>query len=244
MYQQNQSDMFTNAVEVELAATLSNVTIPAARFAAGANTSANITANASAVAYPSIGAAAGGTFLGSARPSVRGVGTGEQNDRIGVSYTLVADANGIITSITPVQTRRNGNIQGAVTSAPLNPGVGPNIGLGTIIFDTACLIQAFGALTPAITGSVTCTMVAGDFQVPRSGTVAGAVESVYEFDSRSGGDSFGVWIGVAGTIKLELAGAPANQFVTITAPVGPMDLQARKIYIGANTTATGILALY
>ena len=239
-YQQNQSDMTTNAVDVLLSATLKSVDL----IGSSASTlSSNIPVSSTAVAY-----ASGGTYLGSAQISTRGPGAGAQNNMFGSAYQLTTDAAGAIINIIPIQDKPNGNILGAATSAPTNPGVGPNIGAATqtIIFDSGSITTAFGAGNNGnpITGIFTTTLQVGDLQFPRSGTVAGAVESVYEADPRQGGGSFGVWIGGAGTIKLELAGAIANQTVTITAPVGPMNILARKIYIGAVTTATGILALY
>ena len=250
MYQQNKSDMFTNAVDIEQAQTLSVGIIPAARFAGAANTSANLPANATAVAYPSIGAT-GGTYLGSARPSTRGPGSGEQNDAIGVSYTLTTDGAGAVNSVTVNVTRPNGIPSPIVAapSAPLNPGAGPNIGFSaqTIIFDTASLNAAFGIQNPAVTGLVTITLTGAEFQVPLSGTVAAGppiTEQVYEADPQSGGSSFDIYVGTAGIVRLELVGAPTNQFVLINAGIGPMNLQARKVYLGAATTAAGLLALY
>jgi len=250
MYQQNKSDMFTNAVSIEQAQTLTIGAIAAARYAGGANTSANLPLNATAVAYPSIGAA-GGTYIGSARASITGPGSGEQNDAIGASYTLTTDGAGVVNSITVNRTRPDGIPSSIVAapSTPLNPGAGPNIGFATntIIFDTASLNTAFGVQTPAVAGSVTVTLTAAELQVPLSGTVAAGppvTEQVYETDPQSGGSGFDIYVGTAGTIRLELVGAPTGQFVIIDAGIGAMNLQARKVYLGAVTTATGLLALY
>jgi len=243
MYQQNQGDMFTNAVDVLLAATLRSADLIGS---SNSTFSANLPASSTAVAY-----AAGGTYLGSALASTRGPGAGVQNDRTGSAYRLTTNAGGAITAVLAIQDKRDGTTVGGIaTSAPTNPGVGPNIATAaqTIIFDPQSIKDAFGVTLGtdgnAITGALTTTLQAGDLQPPRSGTVAGAVESVYESDLRQGGGSFGIWIGTAGPIKLELAGAIANQTVIITAPAGAMGILARKIYIGANTTAAGILALY
>jgi len=237
----------TNAVNIQVAATLANSVIAGARYAGGANTSANLPINSTAVAYPSIGAVAGGTFLGSARPSTRGLGTGIQNGTTGVAYTLTTDGTGTINSITPVQTRPNGVLLGAATSVPLNPGVGPNIGAATqtIIFDTACLNATFGTQTPAVAGSVTVTLVAGDFQIPQSGSgAAAATPSIYTADPLSGADSFDLFVGTAGTIKIELAGSLVDNPVTINAAVGILGMQVRKVYVDGVVTATGLVALY
>ena len=236
-----------NAVSISTAATLANAPINVARFAGGANTAAALPATMSRIAYPSIGAANGGTFLGSARPSTRGPGTGEQNDRTGVAYTLTTNAAGNIVSVVPVTTRPDGILLGGATNAPINPGVGPNIGAATntIIFDTACLNTAFGVQTPAITGSLTATLVAADFQIPQSGDGAAVTTpSIYTADPLSGGDSFNLLVGVAGTIKVELARSLTDNPVTMTVAAGILGMQIKKVYTDGVVTATGLVALY
>ena len=236
----------TNAVNIQVAATLANSVIAGARYAGGANTSANLPINSTAVAYPSIGAG-GGTFLGSARPSTRGIGTGVQNGATGIAYTLTTDGTGTVNSITPVQTRPDGVFLGAATNAPVNPGVGPNIGTAnqTIIFDTACLNSAFGTQTPAVAGSVTVTLTAAELQIPQSGDGAAATTpSIYTADHLSGSDSFDLFIGVAGTIKVELAGSLTDNPVTMTVSTGILGMQIKKVYTDGVVTATGLVALY
>ena len=241
MYQQNQSDMFTNAVDILSSATLRSIDLSGS---SGSTLSGNVPVSSTVVAY-----ASGGTFLGSAQLSTAGPGTGVQNNRFGASYLLTTSAGGVINAIIPVQTRPNGSILGAATTTPINPGAGPNLGVigQTILFNAASITTAFGSGNDGnpITGVLTVTLIGADLQFPRSGTVNGAVESVYEPEPNSGG-GFGIYAGVGGNIKVELVGAPANQTVLITGiqPGTIVNGLFRKIYIGANTTATGILALY
>ena len=243
MYQKSQDDVFTDAVDVTLSATLrapgaSAAGIPSGQFT---DTTANIAATAQKVI------ASGGTFLGSAIPSTRGTGgaplltdTGSQMTRTGASYEIEADGAGAITNVRVVQTRPAG-----ATSAPTNPGAGPNLGANTqtIVFDATSLNNAFGQTN--ITGSLSIALAGTDLQPPTSGTDAGT-DGVYEADPQSNG-SFGLYVGATGDIKLELVGALTNQTVTIKSiPAGTiLPLQARKILIGdAATTASEILALY
>jgi len=245
MYQKSQDDVFIDAVDVTLSATLrapgaSAAGIPSGQFT---DTTANIAASAQKV----IAFASGGTFLGSAIPSTKGTGgapaladTASQMTRTGASYEIETSALGAITNVRVVQTRPAG-----ATSAPENPGAGPNLGAATqtIVFDAASLNKAFGQTN--ITGSLSIALAGTDLQPPTSGTDAGT-DGVYEADPLSNG-SFGLYVGGTGDIKLELVGAVTNQTVTIKSiPAGTvLPLQARKILIGdAATTATEILALY
>lgn len=243
MYQQNQMGMFTNAVDILLSATLRSPESAAGLIASAASTLANLPVTVEDIVY-----ASGGTFLGSAQSSTRGVGTGNQNDRFGASYRIRIDGAGTVDRIQVVQTRPNGTINGAAVAAPLNPGAGPNLGATgqTIIFDATAMSNAFGVQTPAITGILTITLLAGDLQPPYSGGTGAATDGIYEAEPNSGG-GFGIYVGVGGNIKAELVGAPANQTVTIVGiPVGTVvNGLFRKIYTtDAATTATGILALY
>ena len=245
MYQQNLSDVFTHAVDIESSATLrapgaSAAGIPSGRFT---DSTANIAATAQKVtAY-----ASGGTFLGSAIPSTRGTGgappladTAPQMIRTGASYEIETSALGAITNVRVVQTRRDG-----AATAPVNPGAGPNLGAATqtIVFDAASLNKAFGQTN--ITCSLSIALAAGDFQKTTSG-YSTATNEVYEADQEIAG-SFGLYVGTTGDIVLELISAPANQTVTIKSiPAGTvLPLLARKILVGNTaTTASEILALY
>ena len=204
MYQQNQTGMFTHAVDILLSATLRSPESAAGLIASAASTLANLPVTVEDIVY-----ASGGTFLGSAQSSTRGVGTGSQNNRF---------------------------------------GAGPNLGATgqTIIFDATAMSNAFGVQTPAITGVLTITLLAGDLQPPYSGGTGAATDGIYEAEPNSG-EGFGLYSGSGGSVKGELVGAPANQTITITAiPVGTvLNGLFRKIYTtDAATTATGILALY
>jgi len=241
MYQKSQDDVFTDAVDVTLSATLRAPGASAAGIPSGQFT--DTTANIAATAQKVIAFASGGTFLGSAIPSTRGTGgaplltdTGSQMTRTGASYEIETDGTGAITNVRVVQTRPAG-----ATSAPTNPGAGPNLGANTqtIVFDATSLNNAFGQTN--ITGSLSIALAGTDLQPPTSGT-----DGVYEADPQSNG-SFGLYVGGTGDIKLELVAALTNQTVTIKSiPAGTiLPLQARKILIGdAATTATEILALY
>ena len=245
MYQKSQDDVFTDAVDVTLSATLRAPGASAAGIPSGQFT--DTTANIAATAQKVIAFASGGTFLGSAIPSTRGTGgaplltdTGSQMTRTGASYEIEADGTGAITNVRVVQTRPAG-----ATSAPTNPGGGPNLGAATqtIVFDATSLNSAFGQTN--ITGSLSIALAGTDLQPPTSGTDAGT-DGVYEADPQSNG-SFGLYVGGTGDIKLELVGALTSQTVTIKIiPAGTiLPLQARKILIGdAATNATEILALY
>ena len=228
MYQKSQDDVFTDAVDVTLSATLRAPGASAAGIPSGQFT--DTTANIAATAQKVIAFASGGTFLGSAIPSTRGTGgaplltdTGSQMTRTGASYEIEADGTGAITNVRVVQTR------------PANTQ--------TIVFDATSLNNAFGQTN--ITGSLSIALAGTDLQPPTSGTDAGT-DGVYEADPQSNG-SFGLYVGATGDIKLELVGALTNQTVTIKSiPAGTiLPLQARKILIGdAATTASEILALY
>ena len=245
MYQQNLSDVFTNAVDIELSATLRAPGATAAGIPIGQAT--DTTANIAATAQTVIAYASGGTFLGSAIPSTRGTGgaptladTAPQMIKTGAAYTIQTNGAGAITNIRVVQSRRSG-----ATTAPTNPGAGPNLGAATqtIVFDAASLNKAFGQTN--ITGGVSVALAAGDFQRPTSG-FSTATNEVYEADQEIAG-SFGLYVGTTGDIMLELISAPVNQTVTIKSiPAGTvLPLLARKILVGnAATTASEILALY
>jgi len=247
MYQQNQGDMYTNAVALLVSGTLRSPESAAGLIASAASNLANLPVSVEAVVY-----ASGGTFLGSAQISTRGPGTGVQNDRIGASYRLRINAGGNVDRIQVVQTRPDGIINNAAVTVPINPGSGPNMGVvgQTIIFDATAMSTAFGVQTTAITGALTITLLAGDLQRPFSGGTGAAKDGIYEGDLLSGGGTFGLNIdGAAGgsAVKVELASAPPNQTITITGipPGTTLDGLFRKVYTTDDaTTATGIIALY
>jgi len=249
MYQQNQGDMYTNAVALLISGTLISPESGAGLLASSGSTLANLPASVEAVVY-----ASGGTYLGSAQTSTRGPGTGAQNDRIGASYRIRINAAGAVDRIQVVQTRPNGSLQGAPPATFLNPGSGPNMAVigQTIIFDAASMSTAFGIQAPVITGALTITLLATDIQRPFSGvqTNAAAKDGIYQGDILSGGGTFALSIdGAAGgsSVKVELASAPPNQTVTITGipPGTTLDGLFRKVYTTDDaTTATGIIALY
>ena len=243
MYQQNQGDMYTNAVALLVSGTLRSPESAAGLIASAASNLANLPVSVEAVVY-----ASGGTFLGSAQISTRGPGAGVQNDRIGASYRLRINAGGNVDRIQVVQTRPDGIINNAAVTVPINPGAGPNMGVigQTILFDATAMSNAFGVQAPVITGLLTITLLAGDLQPPYSGGTGAATDGIYEAEPNSGG-GFGIYVGVGGNIKAELVGAPVNQTVTIIGiPVGTVvNGLFRKIHTtDAATTATGILALY
>ena len=191
MYQKSQDDVFTDAVDVTLSATLRAPGASAAGIPSGQFT--DTTANIAATAQKVIAFASGGTFLGSAIPSTRGTGgaplltdTGSQMTRTGASYEIETDGTGAITNVRVVQTRPAG-----ATSAPTNPGAGPNLGANTqtIVFDATSLNNAFGQTN--ITGSLSIALAGTDLQPPTSGTDAGT-DGVYEADPQSNG-SFGLY---------------------------------------------------
>jgi len=245
MYQQNLSDAFTNAVDIESSATLRAPGASAAGIPSGQFT--DTTANIAATAQTVIAYASGGTFLGSAIPSTKGTGgapsigdTAPQMTRTGAYYSIETDGAGAITNVRVVQTRPNGS-----ATAPTNPGAGPNLGAATqtIVFDAASLNKAFGQTN--ITGSLSIALAAGDLQKPTSG-YSTAADEVYDTDQELG-KCFGLYVGGTGDIMLELVGAQENQTVTIKSiPAGTvLPLLARKILVGnAATTASEILALY
>ena len=245
MYQQNLSDVFTNAVDIESSATLRAPGATAAGIPSGQFT--DTTANIAATAQKVIAYASGGTFLGSAIPSTRGTGgapllkdTAPQMTRTGAYYEIEADAAGAITNVRVVVTRADG-----AATAPVNPGAGPNLGAATqtIVFNADSLNAAFGQTN--ITGGLSIALAAGDLQKPTSG-YSTATNEVYEADQQIGG-SFGLYVGGTGDIMVELVGAQPNQTVTIKSiPAGTvLPLLARKIIVGNTaTTASEILPLY
>jgi len=245
MYQQNQSDMFTNAVSILTSATLTS------KDFIGSTVSTVTSAfplSATGVAY-----ASGGTYLGSARTTTSGPGSGVQNDATGAAFSMTTDAAGTVIGISAIVTRPDGTINNATVTAPFNPGVGPNIGAvgQKIVFDSTALSTAFNipvaSIVPA-NGTIEITLVAADLQQPFSGG-DGSDDGIYEADKQSGAKGFGLYIGspAAADVKVELISAPPNQTVTFVglAPGTKLDGLCRKVYTtDAATTATNLIALY
>lgn len=94
MYQKNQSDFTTSAIDLLLVSTLKAETIVLAN-AALASTVANLPASTTAIVY-----ADGGTFTGSATKTALGT-------TAGALYQVTSDANGAVASITVVTTGPN-----------------------------------------------------------------------------------------------------------------------------------------
>jgi len=136
MYQKNQSDFTTSAIDLLLVSTLKAETVLLAN-AALASTVANLPASTTAIVY-----ADGGTFTGSATKTALGT-------TAGALYQVTSAATGgTVASIT------------VVTKGP-NFAAGK-----TIIFSATALIQAFGVQDPAITGVITYTPATANLEVP------------------------------------------------------------------------------
>jgi hypothetical protein len=127
MYQKNQSDFTTSAIDLLLASTLKAETIVLANAALD-STVANLPDSTTAIVY-----ADGGTFTGSATKTALGT-------TAGALYQVTSAATGgTVASIT------------VVTKGP-NFAAGK-----TITFSATALTQAFGVQDPAITGVITYT---------------------------------------------------------------------------------------
>ena len=136
MYQKNQSDFTTSAIDLLLVSTLKAETIVLAN-AALASTVANLPDSTTAIVY-----ADGGTFTGSATKTALGT-------TAGALYQVTSAATGgTVASIT------------VVTKGP-NFAAGK-----TIIFSATALTQAFGVQDPAITGVITYTPATANLEVP------------------------------------------------------------------------------
>jgi len=136
MYQKNQSDFTTSAIDLLLVSTLKAETVLLAN-AALASTVANLPASTTAIVY-----ADGGTFTGSATKTALGT-------TAGALYQVTSAATGgTVASIT------------VVTKGP-NFAAGK-----TIIFSATALTQAFGVQDPAITGVITYTPATANLEVP------------------------------------------------------------------------------
>jgi len=136
MYQKNQSDFTTSAIDLLLVSTLKAETIVLAN-AALASTVANLPDSTTAIVY-----ADGGTFTGSATKTALGT-------TAGALYQVTSAATGgTVASIT------------VVTKGP-NFAAGK-----TITFSATALTQAFGVQDPAITGVITYTPATANLEVP------------------------------------------------------------------------------
>ena len=136
MYQKNQSDFTTSAIDLLLVSTLKAETIVLANAALD-STVAGLPDNTTAIVY-----ADGGTFTGSATKTALGT-------TAGALYQVTSAATGgTVASIT------------VVTKGP-NFAAGK-----TIIFSATALIQAFGVQDPAITGVITYTPATANLELP------------------------------------------------------------------------------
>ena len=136
MYQKNQSDFTTSAIDLLLVSTLKAETIVLANAALD-STVANLPDNTTAIVY-----ADGGTFTGSATKTALGT-------TAGALYQVTSAATGgTVASIT------------VVTKGP-NFAAGK-----TIIFSSTALTQAFGVQDPVITGVITYTPATANLEVP------------------------------------------------------------------------------
>ena len=136
MYQKNQSDFTTSAIDLLLVSTLKAETIVLANAALD-STVANLPDSTTAIVY-----ADGGTFTGSATKTALGT-------TAGALYQVTSAATGgTVASIT------------VVTKGP-NFAAGK-----TITFSATALTQAFGVQDPAITGVITYTPATANLELP------------------------------------------------------------------------------
>ena len=199
MYQKNQSDFTTSAIDLLLVSTLKAETIDLAN-AALASTVANLPASTTAIVY-----ADGGTFTGSATKTALGT-------TAGALYQVTSAATGgTVASIT------------VVTKGP-NFAAGK-----TIIFSATALIQAFGVQDPAITGVITYTPATANLELPSTNFtqrpvalyvgVAGDITLTLASDStevKFVGIAAGTFLDVLCTsVNLAAAGTPASGLLAL-----------------------------
>jgi len=136
MYQKNQSDFTTSAIDLLLVSTLKAETVVLAN-AALVSTVANLPASSTAVVY-----ADGGTFTGSATKSTLGT-------TAGALYQVTSAADGTVASITVMFGLAPNSASGK-----------------TITFSSTALTQGFGVQNPVITGVITYTPAAANLELP------------------------------------------------------------------------------
>ena len=173
MYQKNQSDFTTSAIDLLLASTLKTEDIQLAN-AALASTVANLPASTTAIVY-----ADGGTFTGSATKTALGT-------TAGALYQVTSDANGAVASITVVTTGPNSAagktiifssaaltqafgvqdpaITGVITYGPLAANLEP---------PSTNFTQQPVALYVGVAGDITLTLASDSTEVKFVGVAAG-----------------------------------------------------------------------
>ena len=199
MYQKNQSDFTTSAIDLLLVSTLKAETIVLAN-AALASTVANLPDSTTAIVY-----ADGGTFTGSATKTALGT-------TAGALYQVTSAATGgTVASIT------------VVTKGP-NYAAGK-----TIIFSSTALTQAFGVQDPVITGVITYTPATANLELPSTNFtqrpvalyvgVAGDITLTLASDStevKFVGVAAGTFLDVlCTTINLAAAGTPTSGLLAL-----------------------------
>jgi hypothetical protein len=174
MYQKNQSDFTTSAIDLLLVSTLKAETVLLAN-AALASTVANLPASTTAIVY-----ADGGTFTGSATKTALGT-------TAGALYQVTSDANGAVASITVVTTGPNSAAGKTIifSSAALTQAFGvqdPAItGVITYTPDTATNLELPStnftqqpvALYVGVAGDITLTLASDSTEVKFVGVAAG-----------------------------------------------------------------------
>jgi len=179
MYQKNQSDFTTSAIDLLLASTLKAETIDLAN-AALASTVANLPASTTAIVY-----ADGGTFTGSATKTALGT-------TAGALYQVTSDGNGAVASITVVTKGPNSaagkTIIFSATALTQAFGVQDPAITGVITYtpDTAANLEVPStnftqqpvALYVGVGGDITLTLASDSTEVKFVGVAAGTFLSV------------------------------------------------------------------
>ena len=174
MYQKNQSDFTTSAIDLLLASTLKAETIDLAN-AALTSTVANLPTSTTAIVY-----ADGGTFTGSATKTALGT-------TAGALYQVTSDANGAVASITVVTTGPNSaagkNITFSATALTQAFGVQDPAITGVITYTpvTATNLEVPStnftqqpvALYVGVAGDITLTLASDSTEVKFVGVAAG-----------------------------------------------------------------------
>jgi hypothetical protein len=167
MYQKNQSDFTTSAIDLLLVSTLKAETIVLAN-AALASTVANLPASSTAIVY-----ADGGTFTGSATKTALGT-------TAGALYQVTSAANGTVASITVVTTGPNSaagkNITFSATALTQAFGVQDPAITGVITYlevPSTNFTQQPVALYVGVAGDITLTLASDSTEVKFVGVAAG-----------------------------------------------------------------------
>jgi hypothetical protein len=173
MYQKNQSDFTTSAIDLLLASTLKAEDIQLANAALD-STVANLPASTTAIVY-----ADGGTFTGSATKTALGT-------TAGALYQVTSDANGAVASITVVTTGPNSaagkNITFSATALTQAFGVQDPAITGVITYGPLAanleppstnFTQQPVALYVGVAGDITLTLASDSTEVKFVGVAAG-----------------------------------------------------------------------